>query len=245
MTQGALDATNNDPAMTQRNTRKDVKQRIVLVSTASGYARASISRFSRLLPRLLDSLLRRLSQRADRGALLHGVGVAPADLGVGEEVAAADVGVNAGFVDARRYGVVLFQRAGGAQQAVGAPRGSRWALREREKRRLSIGDETLNLASAADEEVADVGCRAISQSQPDYLGRCSMEHAQPLKVFILADDHQIVVAGVLPDREIGGTRQAAVVDMGATRIQFCKRGYEPRSDIFVEEQHMPLSRAEG
>jgi hypothetical protein len=57
--------------------------------------------------------------------------------------------------------------------------------------------------------------------------------------------HQTVVAGVPPDREIGGTRQAAAADIGAARVQFSERGYEVRRDIFVEEQHTPLSRAEG
>src|SRR5271155_5330018 len=63
----------------------------------------------------LYNLLRRLRQGADGGALLHSVGVAPGDLGVGEEVAAPDIGVVIGVVDAGRDAAVLLEGAGGAQ----------------------------------------------------------------------------------------------------------------------------------
>jgi len=68
------------------------------------------------------SLFRGLRQRADCGAHLHFVGVAPGDLGVGEEIAAAYGGVDSRIVDAGRDGAVLGEGAGGALGGAGCGR---------------------------------------------------------------------------------------------------------------------------
>jgi hypothetical protein len=60
-------------------------------------------------------LLRRLLQRAHCGAHLHLIGVASGDLCVGEEIAAAHLGVDVRLVDTGRHGAVLGKGAGGAQ----------------------------------------------------------------------------------------------------------------------------------
>jgi len=62
----------------------------------------------------VQGLFRRLRQGAQGGALLRCVGVAPVELGVSKEVAAADVDVGIGVVDAGRHRGVLFEGAGGA-----------------------------------------------------------------------------------------------------------------------------------
>jgi hypothetical protein len=63
---------------------------------------------------LSPDLLCRLGKRAHGGAHLHVIGVAPSDLGVGHEIAAADGGVNLRLVDPGRHLAVLCEGAGRA-----------------------------------------------------------------------------------------------------------------------------------
>jgi hypothetical protein len=72
-------------------------------------------------------------------------------------------------------------------------------------------------------------------------GGCPVEDAKPLKVLILGYDYEPVIAGVLPDRTTGTTRQTSVADVDAAWVQIRELGDKPRREILVEEQHLPLS----
>ena len=108
---------------------------------------------------------------------------------------------------------------------------------EGEKSGLFVSRKTTDLVAALAEQADDVCGRAVPQPDPNHLRRRSVENAEPLKVFILAHDYEPMVAGVLPDRTIGTTRQTLVADVGAAWIF----NRELRREILVEEQHLLLS----
>ena len=59
----------------------------------------------------------------------------------------------------------------------------------------------------------DLACRTIPQLQPDDLWRRPENHAQPVKIPILAHEHQAVVACMVPDRQIRGAEQTDIAHM--------------------------------
>src|SRR5215469_4825433 len=116
------------------------------------------------------------------------------------------------------------------------------SLCEGEKRGLFVCEEACDRFAALAEQAGYVCCRTVSQPDPDHFRRRPVEYAETLKVFILCDDGEPVIARILPNRPIGTTHQASIADMGATRIKIRKLCDKPRCEIFVEEQHVPASR---
>jgi hypothetical protein len=108
-------------AQRHRSNRREIRNGLVSKESLGAlalerpYHRSQVCRGTLYVKRFSGRLLRRLLQRADGGAHLHFVGVAPGDLGVGEEIAAAHGGVDPRVVDAGRHGAVLGEGAGGAQ----------------------------------------------------------------------------------------------------------------------------------
>ena len=72
-----------------------------------------------------------------------------------------------------------------------------------------------------------------------------MEDAELLKVLILGHYDEPLVLSMLPDRAIGSTRQAPIVDMDTIGIEIGECRDEPLREIFIEEQHLLLSRQEN
>jgi hypothetical protein len=117
-----------------------------------------------------------------------------------------------------------------------APIASLRSSAEREKSGILVHHKAIDFLTAL-----GVCRRAVPQPDPDHFRRCPVEDAEPLKVFVLADDYKPVVAGMLPDRAIVATRQATLADVDAAWLQIREVCDEPRREIFVKEQHPLLS----
>jgi hypothetical protein len=57
-----------------------------------------------------------------------------------------------------------------------------------------------------------------------------------MKVFVLADDDELVFKRVCPDRAIRGGRQARVADVDRSWVHVRQRRNKARRQILVEEQ---------
>ena len=62
-----------------------------------------------------------------------------------------------------------------------------------------------------------------------------MKDAEPMKVFVLAHDHESVVPCVGPDCPIGCRRQADVPNVDGTWVQVRERPDQARRGILVEK----------
>ena len=99
----------------------------------------------------------------------------------------------------------------------------------------------IDLDAAIAQQAGDVRRRAVPQPDPDHFRRCPVEDTEPLKVFILGYDYEPVVAGVLPDRTIGTTRQTSVCDVDAAWVHMREFRDKPRGEILVAKSSICCS----
>lgn len=74
---------------------------------------------------------------------------------------------------------------------------------DRNERGFAIGGKFSNVDDMSSEDVGDLARGHAAAAEPDYLWRMSVDEAEVMKVGVLRDDGQIIVARVLPDYEIG------------------------------------------
>jgi hypothetical protein len=111
-----------------------------------------------------------------------------------------------------------------------------------EERSLLVDHERLDLLVPYSQETNDIVGRTVAQSYPDNFRWWPVQNAEPMKVLVLAHDHESIITRVAPDRTVGGGRQRYIADMGRTGIQIVERCYEARCEILVEEQLRALLR---
>lgn len=62
--------------------------------------------------------------------------------------------------------------------------------REREKGSVLMRHKLLDLAVALAKQSSDVICGTVPQPNPDHLRRRPIQNGEPMKIFILADNHE-------------------------------------------------------
>ena len=63
------------------------------------------------------------------------------------------------------------------------------------------------------QEAGDLNRRAVSDTDPDNLGRRALQHAEAMKALILRDQHTIQFTGELPDYSVRRTSRLDLPDM--------------------------------
>ena len=52
------------------------------------------------------------------------------------------------------------------------------------------------------QEASDLRRRAVSNPDPDNLGRCTLQHAEAVEVLVLRDEQTIALTGEFPDYSV-------------------------------------------
>jgi hypothetical protein len=94
----------------------------------------------------------------------------------------------------------------------------------------------LDLAAAMAQQPSDVIRGTVPQPDPDHLRRRPMQNAEPMKIFILADDHEGLISSMRPDCTVRCGQQTDVADMDGVGVQIGEYTDEARRQILVEEQ---------
>jgi hypothetical protein len=85
-------------------------------------------------------------------------------------------------------------------------------------------------------EIDDVLRCAIAQAQPDNLGRCALEHAEAMEVFVLGYEHAAMNDADLPEDDVGSAVQIESFDVQGIGIVIGEETGQSAGQLLVEEQ---------
>jgi hypothetical protein len=86
------------------------------------------------------------------------------------------------------------------------------------------------------QETFNFNTRAVCRTKPDNFWRSAYNYASFLEVGILRDNREAIVFGVLPNNQVVGAAQTAIVNMSGARISICQDFRQSGRNIFVEEE---------
>jgi hypothetical protein len=94
---------------------------------------------------------------------------------------------------------------------------------ERSDPRLLSAEETCNVSGAS-----------VANPQPDDLWRSTVQETSLTEIVVFRDNHESVVARVIPHETVGSAEQADIAHVAAARKFLSQQLHEPMAQVFVE-----------
>lgn len=107
---------------------------------------------------------------------------------------------------------------------------------EREECGVSVLNELINECPIRNEHVDNVLGRAITQANPQDLGRMAAHSTQLLEILILGEEDELVHLGMFPDCLIRSTPQSDIQRVLRPRIAVGDQIYELTRQILVDKE---------
>jgi hypothetical protein len=118
-------------------------------------------------------------------------------------------------------------------------------LPQREKRSIFVLGEGTDAIRFSADQPCNLGGRAVSQPNPDYLGRRTEEHAEPMKVLVLRDERVPFGRGSVPHEPIRRSQKPQVFEVLGVGKLGRYIPWQPRRQILIEQELQPVLQAKG
>lgn len=77
---------------------------------------------------------------------------------------------------------------------------------------------------------------AVSDPDPDYLGRRAFQHAESVKVLVLGDEDAVTLAGELPDYPVRRASSINPPDMQGSREEIVQQCQQLLGQLLIKKQ---------